>query len=142
MLSVLSGGVHGAYAHWKQDPELKTHYSLKNAADAAGFYNDIGADSLAREHPTLSFMHAAPGFVNTNWGTELPWIARCAVRCLQPLGISPATCAEYMVASLLDPARGTGFHVVRAARPQGSSLAVGGRVIKCQPLSARAQRYI
>jgi NAD(P)-dependent dehydrogenase (short-subunit alcohol dehydrogenase family) len=112
VLSVLSGGVHSAYAHWKEDPEVKTHYSLKNAADAAGFYNDIGADSLAREHPTLSFMHAAPGFVNTNWGTELPWIARCAVRCLQPLGISPATCAEYMMAALLDSARGTGFHVV------------------------------
>ena len=35
-------------------------YSLKNAADAAGFYNDIGLDCLAREHPTVAFVHAAP----------------------------------------------------------------------------------
>ena len=99
VLSVLSAGVHGTYPGWKEDTGLSaSSYSLKNAADAAGFYNDLAADAMAREHPTLSFIHAAPGFVNTNWGTELNIVARGLIRCLQPLGASPATCAEYMVA--------------------------------------------
>ena len=36
---------------------------------------DIMVDSLSREHPGITFAHAAPGFVNTNWGTEMPWCA-------------------------------------------------------------------
>jgi NAD(P)-dependent dehydrogenase (short-subunit alcohol dehydrogenase family) len=64
VLSVLSAGVHGTYAGWKDDTGLSAaNYSLKNAADAAGFYNDIAMEKLAQEHPTLSFTHAAPGFV-------------------------------------------------------------------------------
>lgn len=47
VISVLSGGVHGAYGGYTSDPELKRGYSIKNAADAAGFYNDLGLDSLA-----------------------------------------------------------------------------------------------
>ena len=70
-------------------------------------------DSLARENPTVSFFHVSPGilslppsffspipphlpfsppslspsgFVNTNWGTEMPWYIRFAVRAIQPLG--------------------------------------------------------
>lgn len=39
---------------------------------------------------------APQGFVNTRWGTELPWLLRVAVRALQPLGRSPATCADFM----------------------------------------------
>ena len=61
---MLSAGVHGTYAGWKDDTGLSAaNYSLKNAADAAGFYNDIAMEKLAQEHPTLSFTHAAPGFV-------------------------------------------------------------------------------
>ena len=44
----------------------------------------------------LAFVHAAPGFVNTNWGTEMPWYIRGPVRALQVLGKSPADCAEAM----------------------------------------------
>jgi hypothetical protein len=73
-------------------------YSIKNAADAAGFYNDLGLDSLARdpENKNILFVHAAPGFVNTNWGTEMPWYIRYPVRMLQPLGRTPQDCAEAM----------------------------------------------
>ena len=49
VLSVLSAGVHAPYKNWSDDPELKTHYSLKNAADAAGFYNDLALDALSRD---------------------------------------------------------------------------------------------
>ena len=37
VLMVLSAGVHSAYTNWKQDPSVKDSYSLRNAADAAGF---------------------------------------------------------------------------------------------------------
>ncbi len=67
VLTVLSAGVHGAYAGYATDPELRTTFSLGNAANAAGFYNDLAVESLSLEHPTVSFTHAAPGVVNTNW---------------------------------------------------------------------------
>jgi len=109
VLSVLSAGVHAPYAHYDTDPELRTHFSLKNAADAAGFYNDLALDSFARqpENANVTFIHAAPGFVNTNWGTELPWILRGVVRIFQPLATSPADCAEFMCAPLLAPHAGS-----------------------------------
>lgn len=103
VLSVLSAGVHGVYPHWDDDFELKTHYSLKNAADAAGFYNDLALDAMARApgNEGMAFIHAAPGFVATNWGTEMPWWLRGPIRALQAsgLGTTIQDCAEY----LLDP---------------------------------------
>lgn len=97
VLSVLSGGVHSPYAKYKDDFSLEHNYSIKNAADAAGFYNDLGLDALAKSNPKLNFVHAAPGFVNTNWGTEFNPILRTLVRCLQPLGKKPSDCAEFMI---------------------------------------------
>lgn len=103
VLSVLSAGVHAPYEGYATDPELKANFSLKNAADAAGFYNDLVLDSFARlpENNKVTFVHAAPGFVNTNWGTELPWIMRGLVRVLQPLGTSLEDCGEFMCLPLL-----------------------------------------
>lgn len=67
ILSVLSAGIHSAYIGYKTDPELcNGGYSIKNAADAGGFYNDIFLDSLSRENSNVAFFHAAPGFVNTS----------------------------------------------------------------------------
>jgi NAD(P)-dependent dehydrogenase (short-subunit alcohol dehydrogenase family) len=63
VLSVLSAGIHGAFEGYNTDFTLERTYSIKNAADAAGFYNDLAMDSLSRENPTISFQHAAPGFV-------------------------------------------------------------------------------
>eukprot|EP00951_Prasinocladus_malaysianus_P005497 scaffold38961_cov21-Prasinocladus_malaysianus.AAC.1 len=37
VLSVLSAGVHAPFAKYKEDPILKNNYSIKNAADFAGF---------------------------------------------------------------------------------------------------------
>ena len=110
VMSVLSGGVHGAYAHAEDDFELHKHYSIKNAADAAGFYNDAAWDSLAaaqgNEH--LLFVHAAPGFVRTAWGTQLPLPVRGLVRCLQTVLATPAEhSAEFLCAPLF--ADGHGF---------------------------------
>ncbi len=63
VLSVLSAGIHSAYDGYSTDFTLERTYSIKNAADAAGFYNDLALDSLSRENPSISFQHAAPGFV-------------------------------------------------------------------------------
>lgn len=114
VMSVLSAGVHSVYPNAVDDFELRTHYSLKNAADAAGLYNDAGLDGLAHEatNSRVAFIHAAPGFVNTAWGTDLPWYARYAVRMLQPLGRSAADCAEYLVGPILRPDTATGAVVL------------------------------
>lgn len=105
VLSVLSAGVHSPYEEYLTDPELIKNFSLKNAADAAGFYNDLALDALARqaENKNITFVHAAPGFVNTNWGTELPFYLRALVRLGQPLGTSIDDCAEFMCGPLLSP---------------------------------------
>jgi NAD(P)-dependent dehydrogenase (short-subunit alcohol dehydrogenase family) len=103
VLSVLSAGIHAPYSHWKDDPALETHYSLKNAADAAGFYNDLALDALAKKEDKILFAHAAPGFVSTRWGTEMPTVVRWMVRGLQVFGKSPADCAEYLSQPLFKP---------------------------------------
>eukprot|EP00980_Cylindrotheca_fusiformis_P015645 scaffold4501_cov118-Cylindrotheca_fusiformis.AAC.5 len=98
VLSVLSGGIHGPYKYYQDDFSLSNHYSIKNAADAAGYYTDLGFDALARDHPNVNFVHASPGVVNTNWGTEFNPILRTVVRCMQPLmGKKASDCAEFMV---------------------------------------------
>lgn len=65
VLTVLSGGVHSPYPHYTTDPMLKTNYSLANAANAAGFYNDLMVDKLSEdtENSNITFIHSAPGFV-------------------------------------------------------------------------------
>lgn len=104
-LSVLSAGVHSAYAHLADDPELRSHFTLKNAADAAGFYNDLYVDALSRApgNEGITFAHAAPGFVSTSWGTEMPWWLRAPIRVLQGLGRSLEDCGEAMSVPLLAP---------------------------------------
>lgn len=112
-LTVLSAGVHSAYSAYKSDPELSLGgYGIKNAADAAGFYNDILADKFSEENPKVAFMHAAPGFVSTRWGTEMPSVIRWAVRALQVFGRSKEDCAEYMVSGLTNPDYKGGFHLL------------------------------
>jgi NAD(P)-dependent dehydrogenase (short-subunit alcohol dehydrogenase family) len=101
VLSVLSAGVHSAYTNF-DDLELKKNFSLKNAADAAGFYNDLALDALARDAPNVSFCHAAPGMVATNWGSEFPKILRYPLRFLQSaFAATPNQCAEQMIAGVL-----------------------------------------
>lgn len=102
VLTVLSAGVHGAYSKWSTDVALnKGAYSIKNAADAGGVYNDILVEQMSATHPKVAFTHACPGFVNTNWGTEMPTPVRLLVRCLQPLGRSPAMCANKLVGGMV-----------------------------------------
>jgi hypothetical protein len=99
-MSVLSAGIHGSYAKYEADPELKKSYSIKNAADAAGFYNDIFLDGLAIHHSSVAFVHAAPGFVSTSWGTEMPGPVKCIIRPLQwALGKDKFKCGEDLMSN-------------------------------------------
>ncbi|ETV70759.1 hypothetical protein H257_13846 [Aphanomyces astaci] len=102
VLSVLSAGVHSPYANYTNDPSLESSYSLKNAADAAGFYNDLMLDAYSAANDQIAFGHAAPGFVATNWGTEMPWAIRMLLKPLKYLlAKSKADCAEFMTDFLL-----------------------------------------
>lgn len=100
VMTVLSGGVHGVYEKMEEDIDLKKNYSVKNAADAAGYYTDLGFDSLAckEENEGIQFVHAAPGFIKTNWGTEFNVVLRSMVRCMQAvLAREPSECADYLL---------------------------------------------
>lgn len=99
VMFVLSAGVHSPYLGESFD--LRDNYSLSNAANAAGFYSDLACDALAKKYPTLRVMHAAPGFVATNWGTEMPWLLRGLVRVAQTFAKKADTCAERLSVPLL-----------------------------------------
>jgi NAD(P)-dependent dehydrogenase (short-subunit alcohol dehydrogenase family) len=113
ILSVLSAGVHSRYKHADTDFELKNHYSVKNAADAAGFYTDAGLEKVAEEHPSVAVCHAAPGFVNTNWGTEMPWAIRMMLRPMQSVfGKSLEDCGETITSGLMNGIVRPGFYLM------------------------------
>ncbi|GFH52585.1 hypothetical protein CTEN210_09061 [Chaetoceros tenuissimus] len=103
VMSILSGGVHAAYTDFQKDFSLRNYYSVKNAADAAGFYNDLAFDTLASQDANkgINFVHAAPGFINSTWGKEFNPVLRCFVRFMQPLGRSTSDCAEYMLGNTI-----------------------------------------
>ena len=109
VMSVLSGGVHSPFTKFAEDPELKKKYSIKNAADGAGFYTDLFFDKLAthQSNQRINFIHSAPGFVATNWGTEMPLYLRGPIRMLQKMGGKPPhKCAGFMVQPILQCASG------------------------------------
>ncbi|KAL7534651.1 hypothetical protein ACHAWF_004906 [Thalassiosira exigua] len=123
VLSVLSGGVHSPYSQYRDDPELKEHYSISNAANFAGYYNDLFFDKLAVQPSNrgINFVHAAPGFVASNWGTEMPAWLRKPIRGMQRLmGKSIDECAEFMVRPMLQCADG-GLELEPPPRPAGST---------------------
>jgi NAD(P)-dependent dehydrogenase (short-subunit alcohol dehydrogenase family) len=112
ILTVLSAGVHSKYNQFEDDFELKGTYSTKNAADAAGYYTDAGFERLSEEYPGLVVAHACPGFVNTNWGTEFPWMLRMAIRPIQSFfARTLEDCGEFMTQGCLDLST-KGFHLL------------------------------
>jgi len=142
VISVLSGGVHNAYAEYTEDFELKAgNYSIRNAADAAGFYTDLGLDAFASKEVGVTFVHAAPGFVNTNWGTEMPWYIKGLVRLIQPVfGKSPGDCAECMLAAVFLSREELGLGAdnrVVVLDEHGAASADGGKLTKLHGESAR-----
>merc|ERR1711920_1215226 len=72
----------------------------------------MGADEFSKMYPKTTYLHAAPGFIATRWGTEMPTVVRCLVRCLQNFGRSEEDCGEYMVRGLLHPEHRGGFYLL------------------------------
>lgn len=109
VMSVLSAGFHAPHNEYKTDFGLE-NYSQKKAADTAGFYTDLAFDHLSKQHPKVTFVHAAPGFVNTNWGTDMPAVLRLPIRGLQAtVAKTSADCAEFLFPSLTEASqRGNG----------------------------------
>ncbi|KAJ1551747.1 hypothetical protein HK096_002296 [Nowakowskiella sp. JEL0078] len=106
VLSVLCAGIHSPYKDYKTDPELKSHYSLKNSADVVGFYTDLALEHLAEDplnKDKIVFAHSFPGFVDTNWGRDIPLLLRSMLYPLKKIvGKSREDCAEFMCDFLLD----------------------------------------
>jgi NAD(P)-dependent dehydrogenase (short-subunit alcohol dehydrogenase family) len=125
VMSVLSGGKHKPYKDYATDPELKKNFSLGNAANAAGFYNDIAVESLARDHPNLAFSHVSPGIVDTAWGSNFNPFMRGVMWVLKKaLAMSPEQCASRISVALVDPAYkaaaagdASGFHILAIDKP-------------------------
>lgn len=119
VLFVLSGGVHSPYAHTLADPALEHHYSLKNAADAAGYHTDLAVDALSRsETENIKYIHMAPGFVATAWGSGLPLPVKWLTRCIQLFARSKEDCGDYVVSGLTGP-----FTPARESAPSLSGAA-------------------
>lgn len=94
VVSVFSAGVSPSYAAYRDDPDLKQNFSLVNCAGATGMYNDVAMISLAKEHPSITFTHAAPGFVASAWGSDFHWALRGLARFVQLFARSIHRCAE------------------------------------------------
>jgi NAD(P)-dependent dehydrogenase (short-subunit alcohol dehydrogenase family) len=84
------------------DLDLKTTYGLSSAAAHCISMTDAMvqhyAAAAAAAGTKRSYIHAYPGFVNTNILKGLPWYLRPAAKGLGAvMGTSPDTCAERMV---------------------------------------------
>jgi hypothetical protein len=68
IISILAAGHEGPID--PNDFELRTHYSFRRAFVAAATMTDLALESLAKEYPTVSFIHSFPGQVNTDIGCK------------------------------------------------------------------------
>jgi hypothetical protein len=133
VLNIFSAGKHKSYTNF-EDMDLKRTFTLQRAVDSTGFYTDLALEQMhfdsqqhleqrkASQAPSdtpmpagISFIHAAPGIVNTTWGKDFPFWLRLPLRALQQvLAKSPEECASLMVQhGLLSPSRrGPGFYLM------------------------------
>ncbi|PNP77081.1 hypothetical protein FNYG_09694 [Fusarium nygamai] len=84
------------------DLDLKNNFSLGNAATHCLSMTDAMIQNYAVEQKAEGknrhFVHALPGIVNTNIMNGLPWYMRLpSIGAASLLGVSPDTCAEYML---------------------------------------------
>lgn len=104
---IVLDGVRGgppAKLNW-DDLDLKTHYSLGNAANHCISMTDAMVQAYAAQQQQQGqsagrrhFVHAYPGFVDTNLAQSLPWYLRPASRVASHLlGVAPNSCAENML---------------------------------------------
>ena len=102
VLSIFSGGVHSVYDKLDDLP-LKNNYTLQNAANAAGMYTDLAFDQLSLNYgdARVSFIHSAPGIVNTNFSANLPFPLNYAAYLFAPFAMTPEECAKIQIDNAL-----------------------------------------
>jgi NAD(P)-dependent dehydrogenase (short-subunit alcohol dehydrogenase family) len=126
VLSVLSGGRHSAYDNL-DDLALKKSCGLQNAANAAGFYNDLALDQFSRDFSAVeqrvSFIHAYPGWVSTGYADDMPFPLNKITKLLTHFATPADECGTMMVNNAL-----LGDHmgpVVRKALNVGQPVPAG-----------------
>ncbi|PRP74678.1 FabG domain-containing protein [Planoprotostelium fungivorum] len=99
VLTVLHAGAGGPLR--KDDLDLKNNYSIKNAADTATLYNDLMVQKFSEMSPGVSFLHAGPGWVDTDLGNSIPRPVRWLLRPFALLfSTKPEVCGEIMTYGL------------------------------------------
>ncbi|CAK7231270.1 hypothetical protein SBRCBS47491_007874 [Sporothrix bragantina] len=139
---IVLDGVRGgppAKLNW-DDLDLKTHYSLGNAANHCISMTDAMVQAYAAQQRGQNagkrhFIHAYPGVVQTNITNSLPWFLRPVTRALGHLfAVTPDTCAEHMV-------RGT-YECAAAGEKEGrffSYIDNEGRLVTKKPTWSEEQ---
>jgi NAD(P)-dependent dehydrogenase (short-subunit alcohol dehydrogenase family) len=89
------------------DLDLKTHFSLGNAANHCLSMTDAMVQEYAAEpgNSKRHFVHAFPGFVNTGLSKGLPWYVKLPLGLVVPLvATSPEDCAKFMLDGIYEGA--------------------------------------
>ncbi|TPX65198.1 hypothetical protein SpCBS45565_g05304 [Spizellomyces sp. 'palustris'] len=108
VLSIFAAGLGGPIHY--EDLDLKTTYNLKTAAEATSGYNDLLVNELSLRHPSIGFMHIAPGVIETPLMKNLPLYLRVPAKILAKLvANSPEECAEIMTYALTSDQYKTGW---------------------------------
>ncbi|PFH49858.1 hypothetical protein AMATHDRAFT_146712 [Amanita thiersii Skay4041] len=124
VMSVLAAGKGGQID--MQDLGLKKTYSVTNAGLATPTYNDLMMEEFALRNPSISFIHAYPGFVRTpimksSDSALLRTLATPTIGLLYPFTTGVEDCAEYMWHALFNSsARGPGSVGIKNAYRTGS----------------------
>ncbi|KAG8894994.1 hypothetical protein FRC01_012624 [Tulasnella sp. 417] len=107
VLNILGAGKGGPVD--ASDLGLKNNYSVIAAAKQGCTYNDIFVAEYSSRHPNISFMHLAPGWINTPIVRGLPWYLRTFAPAFALIGArSVSSCGEYLTWALLNPEYKTG----------------------------------
>ncbi|KAI8817424.1 FabG domain-containing protein [Fimicolochytrium jonesii] len=111
VMSVLAAGYGNTVD--LDDLDLKKGYGIKAVADAASGYNDLAVNALSLENPSISFIHIAPGAIDTSLVDNLPWYFSKPAKLLGPLFLTkPETCAEFMACALTADEYKKGWHLL------------------------------
>lgn len=99
ILTVLSPNAHESYKDFESDFDLSKGFSLSKAASACCMYNDIMAEKLHDEFPSLTVIHAAPGFVASRLGANMPFYVRWPTQFAMLFATSIEDCGEMLGSS-------------------------------------------
>ncbi|KAL2823202.1 hypothetical protein BDW59DRAFT_100233 [Aspergillus cavernicola] len=80
VISILGAGGEGSLV--LDDLSLKNNYSIRNCAKHAITMTSLSVETLAKSHPSVSFVHSYPGVVSTGLMRDFNVVARTMMRVL------------------------------------------------------------